>query len=83
MQVPLTHSERPAATLGITGQIQSNYCIVLCCIVLYCIVCLFNDSFYNSGYSLIQTNIKQFMEFLNHLIYCKKSMCVCFHETKF
>ena len=29
--------------------------------VLYCIVCLFNVSFYNSGCSLIQTNIKQFL----------------------
>ena len=28
--------------------------------VLYCIVFLFNVSFYNSGYSLFQTNIKQF-----------------------
>ena len=36
-----------------------SYCIVLYCIVLYCIV-LFNVIFNNSGYSLIQTNIKQF-----------------------
>ena len=28
--------------------------------VWYCIVCLFNVNFYNSGNSLIQTNIKQF-----------------------
>ena len=35
------------------------YYIVLYGIVFYCIVFLFNVSFYNSGYSLIQTNIKQ------------------------
>ena len=39
------------------------YCIVLYCIVLYCIVLycrLFNVSFYNSEYTLIKTNMKQF-----------------------
>ena len=30
---------------------------------LYCIVCLLNVSFCNSGYSLIQTNIKEFQGF--------------------
>ena len=44
--------------LNFTMSGNKMYCIVLYCIVLYCR--LFNVSFYNSEYTLIKTNMKQF-----------------------
>ena len=51
--------------------------------VMLCYVCLFNVSFYNSGCSLIQHNIKQYQGLHKALHLLHKEHVHCSHGTKF